>query len=196
LYHQENLDSADIQWEDVAAGDRPAFYGKISLHPSAVATFYAPSDICGIHGMRRERIRAVPAWRKEHAQYDCVFVNMDPLASAAGFLGLEVARVRQFFSFTARGKYYPAALVQWFHRSAEEPDKETGMWIIERDQNPDGSFCFDIIHLDTIIRAAHLIGVFGEAFVPEDLPFNQSLDAFHSFYVNRFIDHHAFEIAS
>ena len=144
--------------------------------------------------MRRERIRAVSSWWKEHARYDCVFVHTD--SSASGFLGLEVARVRQFFSFTSGGISYPAALVHWFHRSADQPDDETGMWVIERDQDDDGSLCFDIIHLDTIIRAAHLLGVCGEDFVPEDLSYHQALDAFNSFYVNRFIDHHGFEIAS
>lgn len=50
------------------------------------------------------------------------------------------------------------------------------------------------IHLDTVLRAAHLMGVCGEAFIPKTITSANSLDAFYSFYVNKFIDHHTFEI--
>ena len=53
-----------------------------------------------------------------------------------------------------------------------------------------------VIHVDTIIRAAHLLPIFGTEFIPETLTFHDTLDSFHGFYVNRFVDHHAFEIAS
>jgi hypothetical protein len=144
--------------------------------------------------MRQERIHAVPVWRKEGAQYDCIFANTDP--STPGFRGLDVARVRQFFSFRSGGVFYPCALVLWFRRTADIPDEETGMWTIEPDVNADGSPFFDIIHLDTIVRAAHLLAVYGDDRVRRDLVFHQTLGAFHSFYVNKFVDHHAFEIAS
>lgn len=144
--------------------------------------------------MRQERIRAVPVWRKEGTRYDCIFADTDP--STPGFRGLDVARVRQFFSFQSGGVFYPCALVRWFRRTADIPDEETGMWTIEPEFNADGSPFFDIIHLDTIVRAAHLLAVYGDDRVPRDLIFHQTLSAFHSFYVNKFADHHAFEIAS
>jgi hypothetical protein len=193
LHHQRHLDS-DSDITDVPLDELPSFHEKISLYPSAVATFYAPSDISGVGGMRRERIRAVPTWRKAGSRYDCIFVNTD--SNAPGMQGLEVARVRQFFSFNSGGVFYPCALVQWFSLVADEPDEDTGMWIVEPDFKFDGSRHMDIIHLDTIVRAAHLLGVCGDDFVPRYLSYNNSLDIFHSFYVNKFADHHAFEIAS
>ncbi|KAH9983689.1 hypothetical protein BJV74DRAFT_776551 [Russula compacta] len=42
----------------------PNFHRTIWVHPSAVATFYAPSDLSGVGGMRHEQIQAVPAWQK------------------------------------------------------------------------------------------------------------------------------------
>ncbi|KAH9014264.1 hypothetical protein EDB85DRAFT_1876526, partial [Lactarius pseudohatsudake] len=54
------------------------FYGKIIVYPSAVATFYAPSDISGIGGMHCERIYAVKSWRKGPGRYDTIFFNADP----------------------------------------------------------------------------------------------------------------------
>jgi len=52
-----------------------------------------------------------------------------------------------------------------------------------------------IIHIDTILRAAHLIGVAGTHFLPCTFSFSDTLDAFHLFYVNKYADHHAHEIA-
>jgi len=181
-----------VPWDDVPIAERPTYHGKISLHPSAVATFYAPSDVCGIGGMHSERIRAVPTWRKAGPRYDCVFVNID--SSVPGMRGLDVARIRQFFSFKTGGKYYPCAFVQWLPRIGDEPDEETGLWEVWGVHHGEAPH-MDIIHVDTIIRAAHLIGVYGEDFVPVQLSFHEALNAFHSFYVNKFIDHHASEIA-
>jgi hypothetical protein len=68
------------------------------------------------------------------------------------------------------------------------------MWIVE----PvfiDGHAAISVIHLDTILRAAHLIPVYGEGYISKNLDSSQSLDAFPSFYVNKFADHHSFEIA-
>ncbi|KAF8264141.1 hypothetical protein EI94DRAFT_1594424 [Lactarius quietus] len=39
---------------DTSLTDLPSFYGKITVYPSAVATFYAPSDLSGVGSMRRE----------------------------------------------------------------------------------------------------------------------------------------------
>jgi hypothetical protein len=45
-----------------------------------------------------------------------------------------------------------------------------------------------------VVRAAHLLPVFGRERVSTTLSFTDTLDAFTRFYVNRFVDHHAFEI--
>ena len=110
--------------------------------------------------------------------------------------GLDVGRVRLFFSFNHRGTKYPCALIHWYSRVGDAPDEDTGMWIVKPDVNPDdGLPTMAVIHLDTIVCAAHLLGVYGEDYLPKDLSLEYSLDAFHEYYVNKFIDHHAFEIA-
>jgi hypothetical protein len=144
--------------------------------------------------MRREWIRATPSWRKGPPRYDCVFVTTDE--AAEGFRGLDVVRVALFFSFDFRGTTYPCALVRWMSCCGDEPDEDTGMWVVKPELDADGSPSSSIVHLDCILRAAHLIGVYGDEVIPIELSFDQSLDAFRAFYVNRFIDHHAFEIAS
>jgi len=122
-----------------------------------------------------------------------MYVSTD--AVAEGMQGLDIARVRLFFEFSFRGIKYPCALIQWFSRVADKLDEDTGMWIVEPDRDLAGFPIREIIHLDTIVRGAHLIGVYGEAFLPCGLTFDHSLDIFRAYYVNKYIDHHAYEIA-
>lgn len=140
----------------------PSIEGKIAVYPSALATFYAPSDISGVGGMRREHIRAVTSWRKGPPRHS---TNPDE----EGMRGLDIARTQMFFSFRAGGRKYPCALVQWYSRVQEEPDEETGLWVVEGDVQADGSPVLAVIHLDTIVRAAHLIGNYGEGFICKNI---------------------------
>lgn len=171
----------------------PQFHGKISVYMSAISTFCAPSDLSGISGMWHERVQATLSWNRGPSQHDCVFVNVDP--NTKGFLGLDVARVHLFFSIDYQGITYPCALIRWMSCLGDKPDEDTGMWMVEPASNADGTPFMSVIHLDCILRAAHLIGICGDMFLHKDLSFNQSLDAFVAFYVNKFVDHHAFEIA-
>ncbi|KAF8462345.1 hypothetical protein JB92DRAFT_3136774 [Gautieria morchelliformis] len=193
IHKQENAQDSNSNNSVVAL---PTFYGKITVYPSAVATFHAPSDISGNGGMRRERIRAVNSWRKGSGRYDTIFVNTDPFAE--GMRGLDIARVRLFFSFSHDGVQYPCALVHWFSRLGDSPNDNTGLWIVEPDTSDDDGATLrvtSIVHLDTIVRAAHLLPVFGHEYVSRTLSFSDTLDEFTSFYVNKYADHHAFEIA-
>ena len=68
------------------------------------------------------------------------------------------------------------------------------MWIVHHDCNTDGSPTAAILHLDTLVHTAHLIGIYGDKFLPKDHSPDQSLDIFWSYYVNKYIDHHGYEI--
>jgi hypothetical protein len=52
----------------------------------------------------------------------------------------------------------------------------TGFWVVRREFTCRGARHMGVIHLDSVIRGAHL------------------LDVYTSFYVNKYIDHHAFEL--
>ena len=173
----------------------PFFYipDKISVYSSAVATFYAPSDLCGTGGMRCERMHAVTSWRRGRPRYDCVFVNTDE--SEPGMRGLSVARARLFFRVTVNRLKYPCALVHWYSRVGDSPDESTGMWAVEPDTLDNGKPRTAIIHLDTVVRLAHLLPIYGEERAPRGVKYTSSLDVFSEFYINKFGDHHAFEIA-
>jgi hypothetical protein len=170
----------------------PVLEGKISIFRCASATFRAPSDPSGLRSMRREYIRATPAWRNSHPRYDCIFISTQP--DLPGMDGLEVARVFLFFSFMHRGVHYPCALIQWFSRIGDEPDDQTGLWMVEPDVCEDSRPYLAIIHLDSVIRAAHLTPAYHTSnFVRRSLTMHDTLDEFKVFYVNKFVDHHAFD---
>ena len=109
--------------------------------------------------------------------------------------GFDIARVRLLFSFKYEDTTYPCALVHWFSRVGDSPDEDTGMWIVKPDFADDGTHSASVIHIDTIFRAAHIMPVYGNEPVPRYLSFSQTLDAFNLYYVNKYINHHAFEIA-
>ncbi|RXW12910.1 hypothetical protein EST38_g12944 [Candolleomyces aberdarensis] len=75
---------------DVHLDECPSIAGPVRVYHSAIATFYAPSDDSGLRGMRRERIRSVPAWRKQGERRDCALVVVDE--SEPGFKGVAVIR--------------------------------------------------------------------------------------------------------
>ena len=112
-------------------------------------------------------------------------------------MGLLVARVFLFFSVKYDGVDYPCALVHWFSVVGDAPDDETGMWIVKPDYLAGRKQFLEVIHLDAILRGAHLIGVAGSTFLPSNpkVDFLTSLNSFKSFYVNKYADHHAHEIA-
>ena len=168
----------------------PVIEGKICIFKSAVATFYAPSDISGIAGMRREFIRATPSWRMGPTRHNCVLVNTEPDVDDAH--SFEVARVFLFFSFLHGNKEYPCAYIQWYSFVGTERNEDTGFWIVEPDIRA-GKSHFAVIHIDCIVRAVHLMPVMRTArFVDRSVTMHTSLNDFKLFYLNRFVDHHAF----
>jgi hypothetical protein len=177
---------------DVALDDCPRFYGHISVFHSAIARFYAPSDVCGAGGMFQERIRSTPVWRGVSARRDTVFVETDK--GVPGMRGMTIGRVLLFFSFIFEDVPYPCALVHWYSLVATEPDEDTGLWVVRPEFEATGGHrSLAVIHLDCVARGAHLSGVCGSSFVPEGLDFHDSLDLFQAYFVNSYADHHAHE---
>jgi hypothetical protein len=196
LYDQMNPDS-EVLGSTVDLSECPELYGSASVFNSAVAVFYAPSDLSGIGGMYRERIRATPAWKKgdiEAPRYDCMFI--DGGLNSPVMQGLRAVRVLLFFSFCSDSVVYPCALVQWFEIVGNEPDQDVGMWMVKPVYTSNNQRLTSVVHLDCALRGAHLLPVFGDRFVPRNLHYSETLDAFRAFYVNKYIDHHAFEILS
>jgi len=169
---------------------------KVSVFHSATATFHAPSNPSGPGGMYREVIRSTPFWSKGDIpgpRRDCVFVDVGN-PEELGMKGLLVAQVHLFFKFSYNNINYPCALVHWYTTS-DEPDATTGFWVVQPESTYRGMRHMSVIHLDSIIRGAHLLPRFpSDAPVYREINYMNVLDLYASFYVNKFIDHHAFEI--
>ncbi|KAG2339206.1 hypothetical protein BDR05DRAFT_977829 [Suillus weaverae] len=158
------------------------FLGKVTIFNSAAASFYAPSDLSGTGGMCCEHIRATPSWCAGQPRHDCIFVNMGAdFDSPMG--GLAVAQT----------SHYPCAIVHWYSHVLEGRDPDTGMYVVTPTTTGNDVPDISIIHVDCIFHAAHLIPVYGPDFIPKISP-HDSYDMFNSYYVNRYADHHAFEI--
>jgi len=109
--------------------------------------------------------------------------------------GYIIAWVLVFFSFTYAGEDFPVVLVWWYTLSndARHRDEATGMWLIEQE------FCGEephlvVVHVGSIFHVVHLLPFFGKEWVPQGFSNNDTLDKYTKFYVNRFADHHSFEI--
>ncbi|KAG1810598.1 uncharacterized protein BJ212DRAFT_1448651 [Suillus subaureus] len=188
LFKQLHLDN-ECSPSDVLLTHCPQFNGKIQVFNSAASIFYAPhatltapSNRSGIGGIN------------EALQYDCVFVNTD--AAIEGMGGMDIGHIMGFFSFTFKAVSYPCAVVHWFKKVNDGPDKDTSMWIVKPSYDTDQSPLVGIIHVDSIYQAAHLIPIYGMYAIPKDLKHYDSYDAFCAFYINKFADHHAFKITS
>lgn len=191
LFDQLNPDGP-LSSDNILLHQCPTVSGRVSVFHSAIATFYAPSDQSGIRGMRRERIRSAPSWHGRGQRRDCAFVVTDQ--SQPGMRGLSVVRVKCFFSFKHDDRVYPCALVEWFEQVGRWPDRNTGMWRVKAEYHH-RQRASSVIHLDTFLLGAHLLPIFGVEPLPLNFLYTDSLDAFEAYYVNKYADHHANEIA-
>ena len=140
------------------------------------------------HGMQSTSMNT---WHHGNDCFDCMFLNSDPLQ--LGMHGLDVAQARLFFLFTFERVKYSCTYIHWFSKIGDAADKCTGMWAIEWDIFDDGSYNSTIVHLDSVVRLAHLLPIHWDtpALSKHKLDYTQSLDVFSTFYVNKYADHHA-----
>ncbi|KAK7001854.1 hypothetical protein R3P38DRAFT_3216203 [Favolaschia claudopus] len=195
LYDQLNPD-ARVPGAEAPMADCPEFEECVFMYSSARAVFYAPSDVCGVGGMHHERIRATTLWYRGPPRYNCVFLEHDP--DAPGFRGLHAARVHLLFRFKYQGTDYPCTLIHWFSPYGDEPCPDTGLWRVTSDfiRGRPHERAIAVVHVDTLLRAAHLIGMAGKEFLPlTDFDSSNTLNAFNAFYVNKYADHDSHEIA-
>jgi len=70
------------------------------------------------------------------------------------------------------------------------------MWVVRTGYHSRNLRNIAVIHIDAIYRAAHLIPIYAAQNIDSsELGPHRSYDMFRSFYVNKYADHHAFEIA-
>ena len=181
------MDNEEINPEDI--------HQSFAIFDSAVAIVHAPSDPSGIGGMRREFIRTTRSWRKGASRFDCMLYKGNT-ANPRDMRDLQVVRACRFFRFGYKNQLYSCALVHWFKTLADEPDDETGMWKIEPIFAANGRPLATVVAVRDLVRAVHILPVFDSSFTKKGLTFDQMLDKFKLFYVNKFVDNNSFWLVS
>ncbi|KAL4080764.1 hypothetical protein J3A83DRAFT_4355731 [Scleroderma citrinum] len=195
-YLHSQLHAADPHNPDNIPLDKCPFYnGKIHVFNLACSTFFTPSDLSGIYDMHHKYIHSCPMWQDGNPHLDCIFVVTDP--QIQGMHGLDIACILCFFfSFKYLETDHQCAIVHWFDHLGDGPDKATGMWIVHSDYQAHNICNVAVIHIDTIYHAAHLIPVYTTHNIDSQaIEHHNYYDMFHSFYVNKYADHHVCKIA-
>lgn len=188
IYPDEDLPVADVDVDDLPFLSN---FAMIGIFKCARTAFYSPSEEAGPWGMHAEVIRCNPSWYRQHERRDTMLVQVGADDDVMG--GLLIARVVRFIRIKYEDIEYPSALIEWFLPVGHQPDAVTGMWVVEPELDDTGRRTLDIINLDAVFRSCHLIGVTGQDFLPLDFDYSFSLDAFDSFYLNRYSDYHMHE---
>ena len=66
------------------------------------------------------------------------------------------------------------------------------MWVVTPDYSGTRRNT-SIIHINSIVRAAHLLPIFDQQPLPRTFNYTKTLDSFRGFYVNKYIDYHTYE---
>jgi hypothetical protein len=141
--------------------------------------------------MHQEYIQVTRSWRNGPACNNCVLVNTKPNANSTH--RFEIAQVFLFFSFLHDGQEYQCAFVQWYSFAGTKCNKDIGCWMVEPDNSNSKSPHIAIIYIDCIVRATHLMPTTRTAlFVNRSVTIHTSLNIYDLFYINRFVDNHAF----
>jgi hypothetical protein len=107
--------------------------------------------------------------------------------------GMQIGRILLFFSFYYHRQDWECALVTWYAKRDDDVDPDTRMWVVEPEVEANGAPVVEVVSLDAISRAAHLLPVYGEGRLPKNYDFRSALDLFNAFFVSPYADHHAHE---
>ena len=158
----------------------------LSMHPATSVASRACTVNPSTHHHCGERVPPITT---------LFLLNVETDPNNTSMKGTDITQVRLFLSFRYEGTEYWCALVDWFSHVGDGPDKYTGMWVVECNLDLHGKQISQIIHIDTVIWCAHLIGAYRANPVGTRLMFSASLYEFHTYYVNKYADHHSFEVA-
>ena len=194
LFDQKYPDS-DIPGSDIDLCLCPWVSGRVSVYCSAIATYYAPSDLSGIGGVYWEQIWVTPAWNRGESsapRYNCILVQVSPEDSR--FSSMQVVCVWLFFSIKHDNNTIPCALVEWYETIGNSPDKNIGIWVVKPEYTASRQQrVAATIHLNSVVRGVHLIPVYRKQKISHKHTYSTTLNNFQQFYVNKYIDYHAFK---
>ncbi|KAN0140196.1 hypothetical protein V8E53_002092 [Lactarius tabidus] len=160
----------------------PQFHSCVNIHYLALTTFFVPSNLRGIC--------STLSWYN-HPHHNTIFVVLDD--TLPGMEGMVITCIQLLLLFNYSGIDHHCTLVNWLVCKDDEPDPDTGMWIVSLEKW-NRVLMTQVIDVKTIVGAAHLLLVFGQDTVPSDIHHYNSLDRYQFFFVNKYADHHSHEL--
>ena len=85
--------------------------------------------------------------------------------------------------------------MSWFVPASDQHDPDTGMWTVK----PEGMQRHrpvQVIPLKSIVRGAHLLPKYSVGMLPNYIMHINALNAFHTYFMNPYIDHQCHEFLS
>ena len=165
---------------------------KAMIVRSATCVYFPLSNCNGITP-KREVLCATPSWRNSLPRHDTVLVKT---RLVPGPHGLSVARLHLLFSFMKSNTHHNVALIQWYSYIGNSPNEDTGMWVVKKEKQSNGLPVINFIYVDVIVKSCQLLPVYGRGMIPRQVNHMTSLNCFQAYYVNKFADHHSFELLS
>jgi hypothetical protein len=89
--------------------------------------FFVPSNLCGVGGMHQEQIHSTPSWY-DHPHHNTIFIILDD--TLPGMEGMVITCIQLLLLFNYSGINHHCTLVNWLVCRDDEPDPDTGMWIV------------------------------------------------------------------
>ena len=68
------------------------------------------------------------------------------------------------------------------------------MWIVTQEIGQTKQPALGLININSIVHSVHLIGIAGSHLVPYEVDHTNALEAFKTFYINKYIDYHTYEV--
>ena len=168
------------------------FDPNVNVYTSAVAVYHTPSDICGIHGMAKECIHATPKWGKFRS-----LVTIQPsLLLIPIFLVWEGLTFPELSLFSCSNMVTGLTLAHLYIHSW----RSMMSWMSTLGC---GKFSQTLMPMETLYMQwftsiqsfVQPIWLETDGPLPAAITHITALDMFLSFHVNKYIDHHAYEIA-
>ena len=91
--------------------------------------------------------------------------------------------------------FFLYAVVQWFLYVIDSCDPDIGIYLVAPSTNDNDTPDTSIIHIDCIFHTVHLISIYDVNFLPHEITPHDNYNMFCTYYVNKYVDHHAFEVA-
>jgi hypothetical protein len=133
--------------------------------------------------------RCTPEWHNTGVRYDNVLVG-HPDGPGNGLDRFEVCRLLLLFKFQDRDieenpEQYELAYIQWFRKKSHH--KLNQMLMVELTET------FDVISVESIYHPIHLVPKFEiQDDIKTTVAHHKTSDDFREFYINSYIDQHAF----